>query len=262
MPTYHPESYWSYVAEEINKRGDSYLAGDDTPFHRYKRRKFLSRFLDTIDLDSKDVLEIGFGPGGNLKHIAQKFKPKKLLGVDISPKMVEIASRNLIPYGDLVELRKINGMDLPFADQSVDLSFTVTVLQHITDRAMFEQLVKEICRVTKGEIIIMEDISRTKEKQDKKTNSWINRTLDNYKLSFENCGFKMTTCQSLNIFISYFYYLVTVRLINVLQNGHKEGDPYGPLPQMIMALPMPITTFLDDIFPVNEDLVKLVFQRV
>jgi hypothetical protein len=30
----------------------------------------LKEFLDTIDFQSKSVLEVGFGPGGNLKNLA------------------------------------------------------------------------------------------------------------------------------------------------------------------------------------------------
>jgi hypothetical protein len=43
---YQVESYWSCVADEIRKRASGrYVAGDDDPYYRYKRAKFLSRFL-------------------------------------------------------------------------------------------------------------------------------------------------------------------------------------------------------------------------
>ena len=80
MTDYDPEVYWSGVAQEIGKRGDNYIAGDDNPYFRYKRLKFLKEFLDTIDFQSKSVLEVGFGPGGNLKHLATHHAPKRILG--------------------------------------------------------------------------------------------------------------------------------------------------------------------------------------
>jgi hypothetical protein len=42
---YNPETYWSRVGQEIEKRaGDNVVAGDDNPYYRYKRSRFLCRF--------------------------------------------------------------------------------------------------------------------------------------------------------------------------------------------------------------------------
>ena len=39
---YHPEPYWSEVADRIAERGDkNVIAGDDEPYYRYKRAEFL-----------------------------------------------------------------------------------------------------------------------------------------------------------------------------------------------------------------------------
>src|SRR5258708_38401598 len=59
--------------------------------------------------------------------------------------MCDIARRNLRSFGN-VRLTKIDGTYKPFEDCSIDLSFTVTVPHHVTDSAMLEALVKEICR--------------------------------------------------------------------------------------------------------------------
>ena len=83
--TYNPETYWSRVGQEIEKRaGDNVLAGDDNPYYSYKRSRFLCQFLDTIDFQSKTIMELGFGPGGNLRHIATFHRPQLILGADIS----------------------------------------------------------------------------------------------------------------------------------------------------------------------------------
>ena len=42
MANYNPETYWSEVAKRIKSRkGKNIIAGDDEPFYRYKRKKFL-----------------------------------------------------------------------------------------------------------------------------------------------------------------------------------------------------------------------------
>ena len=46
---YNPETYWSRVGQEIEKRaGDNVIAGDNNPYYAYKRSKFLRRFLPPI----------------------------------------------------------------------------------------------------------------------------------------------------------------------------------------------------------------------
>jgi SAM-dependent methyltransferase len=131
--SYHPESYWSRVATEIRKRGPhNCLAGDDNPFLRYKRQKFLARFLSTIDFDSKVVLEVGPGPGGNLLQIVQTTRARRVIGIDISREMLDLAAETLKGCETIVELQKTDGEHLPLADAVVDLSFTVTVLHHNT----------------------------------------------------------------------------------------------------------------------------------
>ena len=125
------------------RAGGNVLAGDDNSYYAYKRSKFLRRFLDTIDFQSKAIMEVGFGPGGNLRHIATRHRPHLILGADISQTMYDIAQRNLRSFGN-VKLAKIDGTHLPFDSRSVDLSFTVTVLQHVTNASMLMSLVKDI----------------------------------------------------------------------------------------------------------------------
>src|SRR6478736_262006 len=130
MAGYNTEAYWDNVAQEIGGREDlQIIAGDDEPYYRYKRKLFLQLF-DTLDFKNKSVLEIGSGPGGNLHHLLQK-NCKKIAGVDISPQMVELSKKLL--QGSGVEVTKIDGIHLPFDDDSFDIIFTSTVLQHNTD---------------------------------------------------------------------------------------------------------------------------------
>ena len=222
MPNYDPETYWSRVAEEIQKRGENYVAGDDDPYYRYKRRKFLKNFLDTIDFRSKTVLELGFGPGGNLKHIATRHVPGKIYGADVSPKMLEIATKNLSMHD--ASLVKIDGASLPYPDHTVDISFTVTVLQHNIDEKTFRSLVKELARVTKKTVVVMEDV----RKNQMNTADWIGRPVDTYRSAFAECGYKLSSVRFLNTKISrsWFALRAEVHCPTNVGNGPSTQTSY------------------------------------
>jgi ubiquinone/menaquinone biosynthesis C-methylase UbiE len=253
MTDYDPEVYWSRVAQEIGKRGDNYIAGDDNPYYRYKRRKFLKAFLDTIDFQSKSVLEVGFGPGGNLKHLAMHHAPKRIFGADVSQKMLEVAAKNLGMHD--ITLVKTDGANLPFPDQAVDISFTVTVLQHNTDGRVFKGLVQELCRVTKTMIVIMEDIGEAQIGDG----DWIGRPVEIYRSVFAECGFELSNVKFLNTKFSRSWYQFIYR--HFISSRHQEGDPISPAVKYLIGLPMPITSFLDEMFVEKGGLAKMVFQR-
>jgi len=78
----------------------------------------VERFLETLDVDGKTVLEVGSGPGGNLKHLLEHRHAAKLMGVDLAQPMVDLARTHLPPS---VEITKVDGTSLPFADQSIDV---------------------------------------------------------------------------------------------------------------------------------------------
>ena len=255
---YHPESYWSRVAHEITKRRPSVVAGDDDPFFRYKRRKFLSKFLGSLDVDNKVILEVGTGPGGNLHEIAQNHHPTKILGVDISQNMLDLASNNLKSFQG-IELHKIDGQHLPFEDRSVDLSYTVTVLQHNPDEQMLTTLVSELCRVTRDSIVLMEDIGKANRIEGK--GSWVGRTVDVYASMMSDGGFELLDVEFLKTKFSRRWHHRIFRIYKSFKVDHEEGDPIGPFTRLVLASPMPITKVLDDVFPDDENLAKLVFRR-
>jgi ubiquinone/menaquinone biosynthesis C-methylase UbiE len=257
---YNPELYWTRVGQEIDKRGDTnFVAGDDNPYYRYKRQKFLRRFLDTIDFDAKTALEVGFGPGGNLRHLATYHRPKMLYGADISQKMHDLASRNLQSFAN-IKLAKTDGMHLPFADQSIDISFTVTVLQHVTDADMLKALIKDICRVTKESIVIMEDIGSHQMLFGQ--GSWVNRTVDTYKGAFATHRFQLRNTEFLNTALSRRWYALAWRVYRRLfHQDHQEGDAIKPIGKAMIGLPLIATRIFDDVLREQMNLARLTFSR-
>jgi ubiquinone/menaquinone biosynthesis C-methylase UbiE len=114
--------------------------------------------------------------------------------------MLEVAAKNLI--GHDATLVKIDGANLPYPDQVMDVSFTVTVLQHNTDEKTFKRLVQELARVTKTMIVIMEDIGQGQSE----TGEWILRPVDLYRSVFADCGYRLSDVRFLNTKISRSWY--------------------------------------------------------
>jgi SAM-dependent methyltransferase len=251
---YHPEPYWSRVATEIRKRGPyNCLAGNDNPFFRYKRQKFLARFLSTMDFDAKVVLEVGSGPGGNLLQIVQT-RARRVIGIDISREMLDLAAETLKGYETIVELHKTDGEHLPLADGAVDLAFTVTVLQHNTDSYMFQSLVGEICRVTKHTVVLMEDTGRGFVGP-----SFMVRSVEAYAAECRKHEFQLTDCRYLGLRVSRMAYALVRRLL--VSPSHPEGKPFGFLPVAALRVLLSLTRPFDEVIPDKGDLTRMVFVR-
>jgi SAM-dependent methyltransferase len=71
-----------------------------------------------VDLEGKDVLEVGCGRGGGASYIARYLKPRSVAGLDIAPKAVEFCRRHY-PTANL-SFECGDAEALPFADASFD----------------------------------------------------------------------------------------------------------------------------------------------
>jgi len=249
---YHPESYWSDVAQRIEDRGDNnILAGDDEPYYRYKREKFLS-LLGQLDFKNKKVLEVGCGPGGNLLVVLQ-YQPNELQGVDISPNMVKLAKENL--KNKNVIIQKIDGVKLPFDDNSFDIVFTATVLQHNTDEKMLLSIMSELCRVSKKQVAIFERV----ESAIKGDELCLGRPIAYYENKFLGNGYKLRDTSYINIRVSYLMAGMIRKGLNPA--SRKEGEPLNSASVFLQKMLLPVTKTLDNIFISKRDIAKLVFEK-
>ena len=250
--SYNPEAYWDKVASEIASRSDlKIIAGDDEPYYRYKRRRFLN-LLDSVDFRDKTVLEIGSGPGGNLDFIYRK-NPKKLAGADISEQMIAL-SRQLL-FGKPIDLIKINGSELPFLDRSFSIIFTSTVLQHNTDEPRLKQLIKEICRVSDKEVLLFERI----EKNIKGHESNLGRPVSYYERLLASNGFSLVERKSLDIQASYYVCGSIRKLFN--RRSREEGEALSGLSILLEKIALPVTSIIDKLIPSKRDVMLLRFER-
>lgn len=103
--------------------------------------EFVRRFAT-----GKDVLEVGCGTGLVLSRIAQFARCAR--GVDLSPRMLDLAREKQL------DVQLASATDLPFEDDTFDVSCSFKVLAHVRD---IEQALSEMTRVVRpGGYVIAE----------------------------------------------------------------------------------------------------------
>ncbi len=119
------------------------------------------------------VIDVGCGWGRSLKKLNERFKPDRLVGLDIAPRMVEAAAREVTGLrtsdGSPAEIVQASSAALPLADASVDLLFCHQTFHHLIDQ---EAAIAEFHRVLKpGGVLLFAESTR------RYIHSWIIRLL-------------------------------------------------------------------------------------
>lgn len=96
---------------------------------------------------AREVLDVGCGTGVGPAYIARAHGCR-VVGVDLSPRMIEWAQRRVREEGvaDRVELRVADVRDLPFAADRFDVVVCESVLAFVDDKA---GAIRELVRVTR-----------------------------------------------------------------------------------------------------------------
>jgi len=195
---------------------------------------------------------VGCGPGGNLLEVL-KLEPKSLTGADISAEMLELAKQNI---GEReVELVKVDGKELPFEDDTFDVVITATVLQHNTDDAMFRRTLREICRVSKRQIVLFERVEDSIRGDD----LCMGRPVDYFGGICAERNFELKDVTFVNIQASYLMAGTIRKGLN--PSNRKEGDPLSKLSLRLQNGLLPITKALDKVFTTNRDLARMIFEK-
>ncbi len=105
----------------------------------------------------KLILDVATGTGDFALETFKKLQPKKIVGIDISDKMLEIGNIKVAKQGlsNYIQLLKGDCMSLKYEDASFD---AVTVAFGVRNFEHLEQGLSEMCRVLKpaGNLIILE----------------------------------------------------------------------------------------------------------
>lgn len=119
-------------------------------------KKFRRLLVEEINpKEGEHILEFGFGTGSNLLLVHQQNPAAILRGVDIDPKVRDIAAHKLAKNGANLPLDLYDGGALPYADNQFDKVYSCLVF-HQLDAGTKLNCLKEIHRVLKpnGTLII------------------------------------------------------------------------------------------------------------
>ena len=106
------------------------------------------RILQGIDIEGKNVLDVGSGLGGACVAMAKNLNPQRVAGFDIDPIVLDRAQKLIKEnhLDDTIELVSGIAGPLPFEDSSFDVVYVTAVSCHMQDLSGFFQ---DIYRVLK-----------------------------------------------------------------------------------------------------------------
>lgn len=116
----------------------------------------IERMFFLENLTHKTILDIGFGLGGVIFYLAEKYNAV-VTGIEINPWMIEEAKRRTVPaLKDKVNFIHYHPLNaLPFADNHFDIVFSKGVLTHLQEKG---NLFNQVHRVLKpGGVFIIDD---------------------------------------------------------------------------------------------------------
>lgn len=140
------EGYWTRhnvtLHHQFNNTDESYR------YFEWRSMQYLG-YLELMPVDKADgkvVLDYGCGPGHDLVGFVSRSKPKKLIGMDVSPSSINEAKARLSLHEGDVDFMLIdeNFARLPLEDNSIDIIHTSGVLHHIADLG---KVLRELARV-------------------------------------------------------------------------------------------------------------------
>lgn len=112
-------------------------------------RKFRTLLIDHLNpVAGEDILEFGYGTGANLLLAAQRAPNSQLTGLDIDPKIRQIALKKLRGSNLNIPLELYDGSSFPFESNSFDKVYSCLVFHHL-DKDTKLKCLKEIHRILK-----------------------------------------------------------------------------------------------------------------
>jgi SAM-dependent methyltransferase len=136
-------------------------------------REEVAKIVENIDLEGKEVLDIGVGIGGPACILIEDHGAALVTGIDVEEPVLHKAAGLVSSRGlqDRIILKQVNPGPLPFGDESFDAVFSKDSIIHIPDK---EALFKEVLRVLRpGGWVVMGDWYCSEEPFTEEMSDWV-----------------------------------------------------------------------------------------
>lgn len=163
--------------------------------------------LDRLIVDRRDrypvIVDVGCGWGRSFKLLHDRFRPARMIGIDVDAALLEAAATEASKHGLPVEFERTSSTHLTLPGQSVDIVFCHQTFHHLIEQ---EAALREFHRVLRpGGLLLFAESTR------KYIDSWIirllfrhpmevQRTAGEYLTMIGNAGFSVSPAS-----ISYPY---------------------------------------------------------
>jgi ubiquinone/menaquinone biosynthesis C-methylase UbiE len=118
----------------------------------------LDRLIENRRESYPVIVDVGCGFGRSFKMLNDRFRPARMVGIDLDSNMIAGASLEAKRQGLAIELSKASSSSLPLADQSVDLLFCHQTFHHLVDQ---HKVLGEFHRVLKlGGLLLFAESTR------------------------------------------------------------------------------------------------------
>ena len=147
-----------FIKNAANKKG-YYRSKDINEIKKdIEKRSDLRNYISTLNklvkMDNQihSAVDIGCGMGNFILELVYTKKFKKIIGIDFLKDTMEIACENKKHFGNVVFIQG-NMLNLPFKNNSFDLTVCINVLHHI-HKEDFNLAIDELIRITDKYLMI------------------------------------------------------------------------------------------------------------
>lgn len=194
-------NYWDWRAENLKWfRGDWFYTATDLPYYIYRREWFLRQLQENVDFDGKVLCEYGCGDGFNVCYLAQRFSLQRVISVDISPNMIELARQRAEQSGVAIDTAIVQGDDdLAAQVPSADIVLISMVLAHNSDTKVLSILQQVRVVSPRAVLVVFEHVDDTR----REGLTWVVRPIADYEGLFSQAGYIVAKRE---LFSSPFYW--------------------------------------------------------